>query len=176
MGQETLDELDLRRRPAIGVKRVVDGPYDACAAGSVQTDVEALLGARAGQKLVVGRGGLQLLVGVQASEGEKLAVRRSQETRDTFISGVVGAEVVALALRERPPAPEAPHVVDLDLVGGSRAKRQAVALGADRVVDEAGGRRPAGVIERGFVQRCQDAIERVSLAHALPPQLQTWPT
>ena len=31
--------------------------------------------------------------------------------------------------------------------------------------DEGGGFRPAGIVERGFVQRCQDAVERVSLVH-----------
>ena len=170
MRQETSNQCDLRRRPVICAKRVADGPYDACAAGSVQTHVETLLAAGAGLELVVRCGGLQLRVGIQVPAGKQHAVGESPEARETLIYRVVDAKVLALQFRKALPAAEAPGVVDPDaLFGGSRAEHHAVAAGADHIVDEAGGRRPAGVIEGSFVQRRHDAIERVPFAHANAP-------
>ena len=46
-------------------------------------------------------------------------------------------------------------------------ERQHAALGAARLVDERGCLRPAGVVERGFVERIDDAPECTPMAHGV---------
>ena len=119
-----------------------------------------------GQYPVIGRGGLQLPVGIEVGDADEPTVRQAPEPGDTFVHGVIDAEVFALTLPEALPAAEEPGGEDLDaLFGTPCAEHQAIALGAERVVDEGGSDWPVGVVERGLVQGCHDAIEGVAFTH-----------
>ena len=151
--QEPPDQFDLPGRPAAGVNRIIDHPDDARPAGSVQTHVDAVLGVTEGQRLVVGRGALQLFVGVEVPAVDQSAVRQLPKARDAFIRGVVVVKVPALPFRIAfaaivEPGVEDPHI-PTGLVG---AHHQRIALRTERVVDEGGCGWPALVVECGLVQ------------------------
>ena len=82
-----------------------------------------------------------------------------------FVHGIVGLQVVTLQVP--PPLPEMvdPHEVQPVVAFGLPvAAHQSAAMGAEGLVDQRRGARPAGRVERRLVQRGEDAVERVQLA------------
>ena len=166
MGQETPDRVELHGRPAVPVDRVVDGPDDARAVGPVQANVDAVLGVSQRQPLVECYRGVQLRLGVEVGNVDQLAVGENTQTRDPFVQEVVELEVVALQFPVPLPAIVEARKIDLDVSSGaSVAEHQGVAVRAEGVVDQPGGARPVGIVERRLVQQGQDAFERVPFAH-----------
>ena len=165
-GQEALDQFDLGGGPAIAVNGIVDDPDDARAVGPIQAHVDAVLDMAAEQRFVVGWGGLQLRVGVEVDGLDRLAVGQAPDPRDSFVHGVVEIEILAFPFPVALSAVEEPRVEDPDAVPGvPGTEHQAIALGAQHVIHEAGGRRPVDVIERGLVQRRHNPVKRVSFTH-----------
>ena len=116
--------------------------------------MDAVPGLAAGQYLVVCRGGLQFLLGVEVGNVDQLAVGETPHARDPFVQGVVVLPVIALQF----PAPfstdEVPRGVDPDgLVGAPVAERHTAAVRTEGFVDQRGGGRPVGTVERHRVQR-----------------------
>jgi len=78
---------------------------------------------------------------------------------------IVGLEIEALEFRVAFPAPAGPSEVDPQvLFGVPVAEDESAAVGAQGFVDEGGGARPAGRIERRIVKRREDPLERVLFA------------
>ena len=166
MGQETLDRVEPGGRPAVPVDRVVDDPDDPRATRPVQAHVDAVAGAGAGQQLVVRRGGLEFRLGVEVGDMAQPAVGETPHARGPFVPGVVGLEVFPLQRPVPLSADERPRKEDPDvLFGVAVAEHHAAAVRAEGVVDERGGARPVRTVERRFVQRGQDGVERLPFAH-----------
>ena len=120
----------------------------------------------AGGELVVRPGGLDLAFGIELSDVGDAAVGQLPDPRHPFVPWVVVFQVIPLQVL----APLAPVVGggedDADIVAGTLAHQQGVARRAARVVDEGGDGRPVGIVEHGPVQRGEDAVEGVEVAHA----------
>ena len=94
------------------------------------------------------------------------AVGEMPQARDPFVQGVVVLEVPALQVPVPLPAEEIPRKVDPDvLFGAPVAEHHAAAVRAEGVIDQRGGGRPVGRVERHLVQRGQNAVERLPFAH-----------
>ena len=136
--------------------------------------MQAVLAADTRQEFVVRRGGLQLPGAVEVTDGNHAAVGQLPDARDALVQGMVGFEVLALEFFVALTPQVEPCGTDPDVVLGPLAHEQRVALAPAGLVDQAGSGRPAGIVERRFVQRCQDAIKGVLLAHAVIVSLAAW--
>ena len=165
MGQQPRDHRDPRRPPAIRVDGVAEGPGDVGAVRPVEARVHRVLLAGPGQRLVVGRRGLQLLGRVQVSDVRRTTVGQLPEARHPFVGGVVVLEVLALQVFAALPPAVDPDEVSLDVVLRAFADHEVIARDAAGLVDQGRGGRPAGIVEHGVVQRRQDVLERVLVAH-----------
>ena len=97
---------------------------------------------------------------------EQLAVRQMPQARDPFVQGVVVLEVVTLQFPVPLSTEEVPRKVDLDvLFGAPVAEHHAATIRAEGVIDQRGGGRPVGTVERRLVQRRQNAVKRLPFAH-----------
>ena len=94
------------------------------------------------------------------------AVGEMPEAGDPFVQGVVVLEVIALQVPVPFSTEEGPRKVDPDvLVGAPVAEHHAAAVRLEGLVDQRGGTRPVGRVERHVVQRGQNALERRAFAH-----------
>ena len=97
---------------------------------------------------------------------EQLAVGGMPHAGGPFVQRVVNLVILALQFPVPLPAEELPQEIDPDvLFGVPIAEPHAAAVRAEGLIDQRGGGRPVGRVERHFVQRCQDALERNSPAH-----------
>ena len=166
VGQKTPDHVELIGRPVVGTDRIANVPDDARATRPFQTHIETVLNAADGQHFVECRGSFQLLLGVEVGNVKQLAVGQLPETWDTFVPGEIVGEVLAFQFLMVFTAEAEPYVEDLNIIVSlSLGESQHVALRPAGVVDQGGGWQPVSVVEHGLVQRCQDAIERVSFVH-----------
>ena len=165
MGQQPLDHRDPRRSPTIRGGRIAEAPNDGGAVRSVETRVHAVLAASPQQHLIVGGRGLQLLGREQVLDVHQTTVGQPVGVRYAFVSGMVVVEVVAfLVFTALPPAvgPDEEHPA---VVRGALTDDEVIAGEGAGLVDEGRGARPAGIVEHRAVQRRQDALERVLVAH-----------
>ena len=122
-----------------------------------------------GPSLVVRRRRAQLPFGVQVGEVDQRAEAPPPEARRHFVDGLVDLEIFAHQVAAVLAAVEQPGEVDAQiahLVAVPFTDRQHVALGADGLLDQGRGGGPAGVVEGGFVQGSEDALEGVVRVHA----------
>ena len=97
---------------------------------------------------------------------EQSAVGETPQARDSLVPAVVILEVGALQFPLPLSTRDAPGEIGSDvLFEGPLAEHHAVAVRAQRVIDEPGGGRPALAVERRLVQRSHDAVERIPFAH-----------
>ena len=87
------------------------------------------------------------------------------ETGRRFVVPVVDVEVPAHKVRSRLAAAEMLAETDAHVVAGPFADRQQIALGAAGLFDQGCGGGPGGVVERGLVQQCKDAVEGIEWRH-----------
>ena len=120
--------------------------------GSVQTHVEAILGAHPAQRLVVHRRGLQLRFGVQAADVRKLARGQLAQTGHALVQLVVDLDVFTLQFFARLPPEEEGCVHDCSIAVRAFADDQAITRRAARFVYECRGRRPKRFIQSGVLQ------------------------
>ena len=78
---------------------------------------------------------------------------------------MVELEVLTLQVGAAQPAVIEPDEGDTDVVRRAFADQEGVAHDAAGLVNQGRGGRPVGIVEHGVVQRRQDALERVRLAH-----------
>ena len=74
-------------------------------------------------------------------------------------------EVLALQIFAALPAPVASDEENPNVVLRAFGDHEPIARQAAGLVDQGRGGLPAGIVEHGVVQRRQDALERVSVAH-----------
>ena len=94
-----------------------------------------------------------------------MAVGQSPEARYAFVDGMVDFEVLPLQVFAALPPVVEPHEEDPEVVLRAFADHEGIAGTAAGLVDQGRGGRPAGVVQHGVVQRCQDALECVLVAH-----------
>ena len=123
MGQEPLEQRELRSRPAIRADAVANGPGDVTASRPVQTRYQALVSVVSAQPLIIGARGFQLLSGVQVGEGDHVAVGQLQETQRAFIARLVHFEPLAFQGFVALPPPVDPDEVGLGIVRRAFADR-----------------------------------------------------
>ena len=102
-------------------------------------------------------------------------VRQLPQARETFVPGPVVAKVEPLEVLAALPAKAELGEVELRVLPWTPAgEHEGVALHATSGVDEAGGFRPTGRVERHVVQGFQDAVVQVLLTHplTLAPQVE----
>ena len=87
------------------------------------------------------------------------------DPRDPFVGRVVVFEVLALEVFAALPPVVGPDEENADVVLRAFTDHEVVARQAAGFVDQGGSLPPANVAEHGLVQRGQDALENVLLAH-----------
>ena len=102
---------------------------------------------------------------------DEAAVGQLPQARQAFVQRVVELEVLALQVLAALTAVVDPCEEDAHLVARALADHQSVARCPQGVVDQGGGGGPVGIVEHRVVQRRQDAIEGVVLAHDVAPRL-----
>ena len=168
MGQQPRDRRDPRRPPAVRVDGIAEAPDDGGPVRPVETRVHAVLAAGPEQHVVVGGRCLQLLGREQVLDVHETTVGQLPEARYAFVGGVVVFEVIALLVFPALPPAVGPDEEDPDVVRRSFADDEVIARDAADLVDEGRDARPAGIVEHGVVQRRQDALEPVLVAHDGP--------
>ena len=99
--------------------------------------------------------------------GRQVAVGQLAQARQAFVPGVIAIEVQALQVWAALPAAVQPGEEGLGVLPEAFADDQGAARHAAGFVDQGCGSGPVGFVERGFVQRHQDAVERVLQAHGV---------
>ena len=117
------------------------------------------------QRLVVRCRILALAVGVEIVDVNDVAVGQPFEARHAFVLVEIDLGVHALQFLVALTAVVEPGQDDPSVVGRPLRDHQFMALDAAGGIDQGSGRRPVGIIQGGFVQRRQDALEEVLLAH-----------
>ena len=169
MGQQAFDCLDPGGGPAVAVDRIEDRPHDARAGRPVEAHVEAVPCVAADERLVPGRRGLLLRVGVERGGLHHPGVRQTAQARDALVEPMEVLEILALQVGAEPAAMAEAGVEEVDAVRRRAvAGHQEAALRAAERVDRARRRRPGRVVERGRVQGVEDPSERVVPAHRRP--------
>ena len=157
VGQETRHRLHPGGGPAVAVDGVADAPGDARAARPVETRDEAVLAVAARQHLVEGRRPLLLLIGVKRAVEHHTAVRQLPDPRYALVPVVVIPEPLPLQVFATLTPEAEPREEELDVVPENPVgEDHEIALGRTGLIDQAGGRRPEGIVEHGFVQRPQE--------------------
>ena len=91
--------------------------------------------------------------------------RQLPEARHPFVHGMVVFDVVALEVFVALPPEVEPDDAQPDVVLRAFDDDEAIACQAAGLVNQGRGGRPAGIVKHRVVQRRQDAVERVLLAH-----------
>ena len=165
MGEQCLDQGDLRRPPAIRAHGIAEAPRHMGAIQPVEAHVQALLIPTPEQCLVVGARGFQFLGRVQVGDRHQMAVEQLPRARYAFVDGMVDVEVLTLHIGVALPAVVEPDVEDPDVVGRAFADQEGIARDAAGLVNQGRGGRPVRIVKHGVVQRRQDALECVFVDH-----------
>ncbi len=166
MPQEMPDPVQLCGRPTLPVDWVFHLPHDARAVGALQAHVERVPGMGQCPQQMVCLGRFPFLLGVDVGDTDQLAEGETPQAGDRCIHGMVGLEVGALPVPASLSAKAGPQEVEPGVAFRlATAARQGAAVRVEKPVDHPGGSRPAIGVERGFVQRGDDRLERVPLAH-----------
>ena len=145
------------------------------AAGSVQAHVQAVLYVETQERLVVGGRRLQLAFRKQADKRCDLAVGESPHSREMLVDQVVDPKVFLSQVRAVFSTVVVFPEEDFDLACRNLApEREHVARNSERLVDEPGSLRPAGIVEDGFAARGHGALECSQLGHFTRPLSAAW--
>ena len=171
MRRQALHEPDPGPLPAAIADGIGGRPDQAQAVGILEVQVQAVLPAQAGPSLVVHRRRLPLVFGPEVGERDRPAFGQADEAAHAHVVGVVDAHVFA---RQILPVLAAAEIAgEVDAVAGTIvrtfADRQAAAPDAAGLVDQGARRRPPAIVESGFVQQREDALERIVRFHAALP-------
>ena len=165
MRKQPRDHVDLSGLPALRVGGADKLPADIRPVRPVQAHVQRILAAAHRKRFVVGAGGAQFRVGIEAGHVDQFAVGQGPDTGDALVPRVVNGEIrlfqveAALAPVAEPGEVE-PRAFRIMLPDEEVVARQAAGL-----VNERGGCRPQGIVQGSGVQGKQRAVEGIAWGH-----------
>ena len=149
----------------MGVGGIRQGPGDGAALRAVQAHIQTVAPVRAWQEFVVGRGGFQFPCSVERGDGDHVAVGQTEESGNPFVVGEVVLAVLPVPYVE---GFEVVRALEEDGEVGRRLPMQDQQMTAHRPdcrMNKLQRAEPQGVVQRGIVQRGDDAIKVVLVAH-----------
>ena len=165
VGQEVFDHPDLIGPPAARFGGAGDDPGDDRAVRAVQAHVQAVQAAGVAQPVVIDRGGLLFLLGIEVREANQFAVREALDAGHAFVDGVVGVEVASLQVVPALAAPVSTRRQDPGPAAGVVRDHEGTAGQVAGFVDQGQGGGPQGVVQRRVVQGLQQAGQNLAPVH-----------